>query len=422
MAGGVDLDWLCGVVARHAPAFFLHPADRFMPCTAEFFLQHSELRAEVDGRSALLLPQGSVAAPLLLEAQRAVPPGCRLWLNLDPAARRGMPQEALDDVPIFAHPKLILGPDGCTVEALELTYITLYAHNGAYRVGGVGLIKTGDHDGDWEHCTARVHPTTGELLGMWYNAHRCRDGCWVAGPQVPRDPQTGRVAAYVALHGHGTYPRPGRVLRHFFLGNDLCSGAGPVWRPRRVVLLPPLHREAEAAAAGEALAPIGATDCHGSVRLDDAPAEQQGDEGQADSLEAGLGALSLAGQHAAEDGRAAPGGSGSGSGYVSSGRPVRRLGSRSLLQVPSRGSSLSSTSADGVVPAANGGAPAANSGCSGSSVPEVVVDDPCEWMFFRGDWGTIEAPIRQAWFSRAEPPVSRTSLLRIFGHFVPEPS
>lgn len=92
MAGGVDLDWLCGVVARHAPAFFLHPADRFMPCTAEFFLQHSELRAEVDGRSALLLPQGSVAAPLLLEAQRAVPPGCRLWLNLDPAARRGMPQ------------------------------------------------------------------------------------------------------------------------------------------------------------------------------------------------------------------------------------------------------------------------------------------------------------------------------------------
>lgn len=282
-----------------------------------------------------------------------------------------------------------------------------------------------------------------------------------AATQVPRDPQTGRVAAYVALHGHGTYPRPGRVLRHFFLGNDLCSGAGPVWRPRRVVLLPPLHREAEAAAAGEALAPIGeaasglgpcsavdaggvqsvsaaagstdsgrlpfaspagATDCHGSVRLDDAPAEQQGDEGQADSLEAGLGALSLAGQHAAEDGRAAPGGSGSGSGYVSSGRPVRRLGSRSLLQVPSRGSSLSSTSADGVVPAANGGAPAANSGCSGSSVPEVVVDDPCEWMFFRGDWGTIEAPIRQAWFSRAEPPVSRTSLLRIFGHFVPEPS
>jgi hypothetical protein len=65
--------------------------------------------------------------------------------------------------------------------------------------------------------------------------------------QVPRDPASGRVAAYVALHGHGTYPRPGRVLRHFFLGNDLCSGRGPVWRPRRVVLLPPLHEEAAAA-------------------------------------------------------------------------------------------------------------------------------------------------------------------------------
>ena len=60
----------------------------------------------------------------------------------------------------------------------------------------------------------------------------------MAQPQVPKDPQTGRHAAYVALHGHGVYPRPGRVLRHFFLGNDLCSAAGPVWRPRQVILLP----------------------------------------------------------------------------------------------------------------------------------------------------------------------------------------
>ena len=71
--------------------------------------------------------------------------------------------------------------------------------------------------------------------------------------QVPRDPLTWRIAAFVALHGHGVYPQPGRVLRHFFMGNDLCSGDGPVWRPQRVVVLPLRHQqEREAAAAAGA--------------------------------------------------------------------------------------------------------------------------------------------------------------------------
>lgn len=58
--------------------------------------------------------------------------------------------------------------------------------------------------------------------------------------QVPRC-RDGSIAAFVAKHGHGVYPSPGRVYRHFYLGNDLCSSHGPVWRPRRVVLLPPLQ-------------------------------------------------------------------------------------------------------------------------------------------------------------------------------------
>ena len=59
----------------------------------------------------------------------------------------------------------------------------------------------------------RVHPSSGELLGMWYNAHRSRDGMWVEGRRVPRN-QQGRPVAYVALHGHGVYPmvRPGCKL------------------------------------------------------------------------------------------------------------------------------------------------------------------------------------------------------------------
>jgi hypothetical protein len=80
--------------------------------------------------------------------------------------------------------------------------------------------------------------------------------------QVPRDPLSGRIAAFVALHGHGVYPQPGRVLRHFLLGNDLCSRDGPVWRPQSVVLLFPRHQEqGEAAAAGREV-PGAIGGCH----------------------------------------------------------------------------------------------------------------------------------------------------------------
>jgi hypothetical protein len=57
-------------------------------------------------------------------------------------------------VPIYAHPKLIRGAHG-GVEALEISFLTLYAYNGEYRVGGLPFLTTGAHDGDWEHCTAR---------------------------------------------------------------------------------------------------------------------------------------------------------------------------------------------------------------------------------------------------------------------------
>ncbi len=89
----VDLSWLAAVVARHCPTFFLHPDDRFMPCSADFFLQHSELRQrDAAGAEAVLLPHGAVAGPLLLEAQVRAPPGSRLWLELHPDARTGMPK------------------------------------------------------------------------------------------------------------------------------------------------------------------------------------------------------------------------------------------------------------------------------------------------------------------------------------------
>lgn len=42
--------------------------------------------------------------------------------------------------------------------------------------------------------------------GVYCNAHRSRDGCWVDASQVEQTPE-GRLKLYVARHGHGTYPK-----------------------------------------------------------------------------------------------------------------------------------------------------------------------------------------------------------------------
>lgn len=91
-----SLAWLQEVVARHVPVLHLHPADAFMPCTVEFFMEHSELvalyPAHGGGRERVAVaPRGAVHAEALLEAQ-AAHPHARLRLELDPAARRGAPR------------------------------------------------------------------------------------------------------------------------------------------------------------------------------------------------------------------------------------------------------------------------------------------------------------------------------------------
>lgn len=270
-----DLEHLQQLVSRHAPVFHLHPSDQFMPCSVEFFMDHSTLvqLSGVSGQSPkVLLPLGAVSAEALLEQQALRPPPAQLRLELEKSARAGFPvvsgsawlecmeclnacgnvaagawatrifimgvlqsmpgtheeqvdvsahfvikhnwpihnrdvlpgrpwtiallgrltphamsgyglsavylravldhlylqfirvsrmrmQDKINDVPLYAHVKEITTlPDASgysSVEALEINYLTFYAYNGPYNVGGVRLIQTGAHDGDWEHITAR---------------------------------------------------------------------------------------------------------------------------------------------------------------------------------------------------------------------------------------------------------------------------
>ena len=43
MAGSPTMDQVKNLVALNAPVLYLHPHDIYMPCSAEFFMEHSDL-------------------------------------------------------------------------------------------------------------------------------------------------------------------------------------------------------------------------------------------------------------------------------------------------------------------------------------------------------------------------------------------
>lgn len=225
------------LVAANAPVLHMHHRDAFMPCSAEFFMANSELWHDEarEQKGKLLLARGKVNSATLSRFQEQYG-GHPLQLRLHPSAKCGPPQEKINDTPLYANVKRVVNKDG-TLAAIEINYLTFYAHNGHYDVGYIGLFKVGAHDGDWEHITVRLSPETGALQAVYCNAHRSFDGCWVSADKVERTCE-GRIKAYVARHGHGTYPQAGIWWRAGCCANDLTSDKGPVWKASTVVLLP----------------------------------------------------------------------------------------------------------------------------------------------------------------------------------------
>ena len=323
-------------------------------------MQHSQLVGRApDGTLHTLVPYGALTAPLLLSLQSQLGKGWNLWMDLDPKARGGVSGTDLSDVPVYACAKAVVsGSSLDQLEALEITYITLFAYNGPYTVIP-RFVTAGAHDGDIEHVTVRVDPRTGELIAVWYNAHRSRDGEWVPHTRVPKERAPGgRIISYVALHGHGHYPRTGTVLRHFFLGNDKCSADGTVWRPRRVVLLPAHAVREQIGFKSLSIDTQGVGDPDASIQ-----------------------------------------------GYTTLPRAVSRG------VVPSLRNTMCT---DGHYNCVSGLEEEVDVRC------DVVTDDGCEWIFFDGNWGDTAAPRMQGWFHTAETPVSRTLLQRLLFHFWPE--
>ncbi|CAL8466419.1 g5955 [Coccomyxa elongata] len=236
---------LQNVIASNCPVFYLHPEERYFPCTVQWFLERCELQLIRKGwrRRVLRVIErvGEVDGESLKRAQAwfGAQPFKRSFMMLrlvDPAHRAGQP-DRLNQVPIYAHAKQVVDPrTGCRT-ALEINYMKFLAFNGSYKLfGWIPAGNLGAHDADWEHVTLRLTPDGRCVLGVYYSAHRHQDGVWRSAREVPRS-EAGRPLAHIAVNGHGSYPIAGTIPRIFFAANDQTSNQGAVWDTERCMIV-----------------------------------------------------------------------------------------------------------------------------------------------------------------------------------------
>ncbi|CAD7699776.1 unnamed protein product [Ostreobium quekettii] len=227
------------LLAKYVPEIRLHSRERYFPTSVETFLGVAELRKlshdlKRQGPEPLthdvLVETGKLTRENLMAAAAEHDKGV-LQLVVHEGDRAKATLSDLPEVPIYGHVREVKAANG-SVEALEVVYAFFFIFNGNLRVARV--LEAGQHIADWEHLTVRLDPS-GELQGMYYSAHRTIDGDWVPASKIPMS--KGRPVTYCALNGHGCYPKPGVQPRIFYLVNDHCDGKGPVWRPKKVVLL-----------------------------------------------------------------------------------------------------------------------------------------------------------------------------------------
>jgi uncharacterized membrane protein YgcG len=366
---------LAEVVAANTPVFYLHPRERFYPCTVEWFLQHARLavmrnillRRKVE---RVLVPYGELDAASLRRAYEADPKQ-RLQLQLRKQARPGQ-KEALEHIPCYAHVRETIDNTGKR-DALEIVYMKFFAYNGPYRPFGVIPTRTlGAHDSDWEHVTVRLTPDGREVTGVYYSCHRHIDGTWRSADEVPRTPE-GRPEAFVAINGHGSYPHPGRIIRLFGAFNDHASRRGAVWAPRSCVLVTPGGKLPSVESRGDDLNGTA----YPSMEAADAFRNGDSNNGSSGCSSFDAGDSSTTGS---SSGSNSSGGGGSGSMDVFvAGSPIAAARSVTLRHDPGP-----------------------------------------EWLYYGGKWGsTVQAPALQEWFAGAENPVSRTWLQTVFFPLVP---
>ncbi|KAF4630818.1 hypothetical protein G7Y89_g7314 [Cudoniella acicularis] len=212
-------------IAKYGPTISLHPDEKYVNTSIEWYLSHATL---VD--TTLVAPAGRIVHPTVdqLPTGPGQDNGTRYELAMDDAAKAGDFSQAKAYVNAFWKPGmtytdiqfwLFSGFNGHSTGNFESLVLDKIDH-----AGNVNLSPLGEHWADWEWNILRIDNTTQELIALGLSAHGGTDFYDTAAIKSKFKIVNGtHPVSYSSLNGHANFPSPGQNLtnEHKILGTPV---------------------------------------------------------------------------------------------------------------------------------------------------------------------------------------------------------
>jgi len=201
---------------KFAPVIYFHPEEKYFPVSADFMLQNSTLK-DFNTEQVIVHPTNRDLYNIAEKYSFNPMGNGEIILSIDKLIFKG--EMPISNVPVYAIKRTINS-------MIYITYVLLFAYNGAYDI--LGVKEAGQHPGDIEHYTVELDLNE-NLKRVHFGAHGNLEGRTVDAKNVFFE--NGKIVVYSALNGHGLYPQKGYAFRIAGLANDYLD-SGVRWEPK----------------------------------------------------------------------------------------------------------------------------------------------------------------------------------------------
>lgn len=245
-----DLEGMIPTIKKYAPILYLCKNEQYYPVAAEDYftapgtqlVHHVNHKGNQPGKKTIVIPRGQVTMEEIYEKSglfRSTAPEKDFFFEIDECTQHGSnPKKFSDRRGNLTTPAYVTWNehDG----KIYITYIFAYAYNGQYPIKiprtDIVITREGAHEFDLEHMVLELNQNK-ELERIFFAAHGSREGVWLNADDKHITYEGTHPVAFVALNGHGSYPRHGTHVRIFGFANDVtCKDVR--WTPQLVLLYP----------------------------------------------------------------------------------------------------------------------------------------------------------------------------------------
>ncbi len=214
---------MTNLLNKYSPILYFHKDEKYYPCSIDWILKNSVLvDHNTEPVTKIISPTNKDLYNIMNKYNSQIPNGT-VNISFNKEIYRG--ESPIKNVPCYG---IIREKDN----KKYLTYIFLYAYNGEYKI--LNIADAGYHPGDIEHMTIELDEKD-EINRIFYGAHGKKDGRWVLKKDI--EFENDKPVAYVALSGHGLYPKLGTVFRLGGIANDYL-GEEIKWEPKVIEIYP----------------------------------------------------------------------------------------------------------------------------------------------------------------------------------------